>query len=57
MGARRSGRQSRVPADGLMPSDAPRIASWTGRDDARRLYGPPVSEPVRDPRGRPTRKV
>ncbi|MEW2625422.1 amidohydrolase family protein [Streptomyces sp. NPDC048106] len=49
--------QSRVDADELSLSDALRIASWTGRDNARRLYGPPVSEPVRDPRGRPTRKV
>ncbi|CAL2072688.1 Amidohydrolase [Streptomyces murinus] len=47
----------RVEADELSLSDALRIASWTGRDNARRLYGPPVSEPVRDPRGRPTRKV
>ncbi|MFH8337164.1 amidohydrolase family protein [Streptomyces sp. AM6-12] len=47
----------RVEADELSLSDALRIASWTGRDNARRLYGPPVSEPARDPRGRPTRKV
>ncbi|MEU2373818.1 amidohydrolase family protein [Streptomyces misionensis] len=49
--------QSRVDADELALADALRIASWTGRDNARRIYGPPVSEPVRDPRGRPTRKV
>ncbi|MGW3267502.1 amidohydrolase family protein [Streptomyces sp. NPDC001056] len=49
--------QNRVDADELSLSDALRIASWTGRDNARRLYGPPLSEPVRDPRGRPTRKV
>ncbi|OIK25053.1 amidohydrolase family protein [Streptomyces malaysiense] len=47
----------RVEADELSLSDALRIASWTGRDNARRLYGPPVSEPARDLRGRPTRKV
>ncbi|MFF8992950.1 amidohydrolase family protein [Streptomyces sp. NPDC014983] len=49
--------QTRVDADELSLSDALRIVSWTGRDNARRLYGPPLSEPVRDPRGRPTRKV
>ncbi|MEU0050933.1 amidohydrolase family protein [Streptomyces sp. NPDC006309] len=49
--------QDRVDADELSPADALRIADWTGRDNARRLYGPPVSEPARDPRGRPTRKV
>ncbi|MEU8470715.1 amidohydrolase family protein [Streptomyces sp. NPDC029006] len=49
--------QDRVDADELSLADALRIADWTGRDNARRLYGPPVSEPARDPRGRPTRKV
>lgn len=65
--------QDRVDADELSPADALRIADWTGRDNARRLYGPPVSEPegppvadrdgpsmsepARDPGGRPTRKV
>ncbi|MFB0620600.1 amidohydrolase family protein [Streptomyces sp. AGS-58] len=49
--------QDRVDADELSPADALRIADWTGRDNARRLYGPPVSEPAREPRGRPTRKV
>ncbi|MFF0791486.1 amidohydrolase family protein [Streptomyces spiralis] len=49
--------QSRVDADELSLPDALRIAAWTGRDNARRLYGPPVSEPARDPSGRPTRKV
>ncbi|MFF1407355.1 amidohydrolase family protein [Streptomyces sp. NPDC058294] len=49
--------QDRVDADELSPADALRIADWTGRDNARRLYGPPVSEPARDSRGRPTRKV
>ncbi|MCS0599769.1 amidohydrolase family protein [Streptomyces sp. LP11] len=49
--------QDRVDADELTLSDALRIAAWTGRDNARRLYGPPVSEPASDPSGRPTRKV
>ncbi|MEU2062923.1 amidohydrolase family protein [Streptomyces sp. NPDC013455] len=49
--------QERVDADELGLGDALRIAAWTGRDNARRLYGPPVSEPARDPSGRPTRKV
>ncbi|MFI9803306.1 amidohydrolase family protein [Streptomyces sp. NPDC052301] len=49
--------QARVDADELSLPDALRIAAWTGRDNARRLYGPPVSEPARDPSGRPTRKV
>ncbi|MFS4095447.1 amidohydrolase family protein [Streptomyces sp. AF1A] len=47
----------RVDADELSLADALRIAEWTGRDNARRLYGPPVSEPARDPSERPTRKV
>jgi predicted TIM-barrel fold metal-dependent hydrolase len=49
--------QARVDADELSLPDALRIAAWTGRDNARRLYGPPVSEPASDPSGRPTRKV
>jgi predicted TIM-barrel fold metal-dependent hydrolase len=57
--------QDRVDADELSLADALRIADWTGRGNARRLYGPPVSEPdglsmseaARDPGGRPTRKV
>ncbi|WP_430383625.1 amidohydrolase family protein [Streptomyces sp. P10-4] len=49
--------QDRVDADELSLADALRIAAWTGRDNARRLYGPPVSEPAREPSGRPTRKV
>lgn len=49
--------QDRVDADELSLADALRIAAWTGRDNARRLYGPPVSEPARDSRGRPARKV
>ncbi|MFF4693557.1 amidohydrolase family protein [Streptomyces sp. NPDC001307] len=49
--------QARVDADELSLPDALRIASWTGRDNALRLYGPPVSDPARDPSGRPTRKV
>ncbi|WP_225830184.1 amidohydrolase family protein [Streptomyces sp. NK08204] len=39
--------QARVEADELSLSDALRIAAWAGRDNARRLYGPPVSEPAR----------
>ncbi|MGW0994560.1 amidohydrolase family protein [Streptomyces sp. NPDC002523] len=49
--------QARVDADELSLPDALRIAAWTGRDNARRLYGLPPSEPTRDPSGRPTRKV
>ncbi|MFI9245059.1 amidohydrolase family protein [Streptomyces sp. NPDC053086] len=49
--------QHRVDADELSLADALRIAAWTGRDNARRLYGPPVSDPARDSSGRPTRKV
>ncbi|KUN03124.1 amidohydrolase [Streptomyces yokosukanensis] len=49
--------QVRVDADELSLSDALRIAAWTGRDNARRLYGPLVSAAARDPSGRPTRKV
>ncbi|MEU6086549.1 amidohydrolase family protein [Streptomyces sp. NPDC047085] len=49
--------QARVDADELSLPDAVRIATWTGRDNARRLYGLPPSEPSRDPSGRPTRKV
>ncbi|MER6031155.1 amidohydrolase family protein [Streptomyces sp. NPDC001851] len=51
--------QARVDADELSLPDALRIAAWTGRDNARRLYGPPVSDdaPARDPGERPTRKV
>ncbi|MEU0970825.1 amidohydrolase family protein [Streptomyces sp. NPDC005917] len=40
--------QNRVDADELSPADAVRIATWTGRDNARRLYGLPVSDPGRD---------
>ncbi|GAA3149218.1 hypothetical protein GCM10017687_78310 [Streptomyces echinatus] len=49
--------QDRVDADELSLADALRIAAWTGRDNARRVYGPLVSEPARDPSGRPARKV
>ncbi|MES4892532.1 amidohydrolase family protein [Streptomyces sp. NPDC096012] len=49
--------QARVDADELSLPDALRIATWTGRDNARRLYGPPLSEPARASSGRPTRKV
>ncbi|QTE02289.1 amidohydrolase family protein [Streptomyces cyanogenus] len=49
--------QERVDTDELSLADALRIADWTGRDNARRLYGPPVSEPARPSGGRPTRKV
>ncbi|MFD8910992.1 amidohydrolase family protein [Streptomyces sp. NPDC059575] len=47
--------QSRVDTDELSQTDALRIASWTGRENARRLYELP--EPARDPGERPTRKV
>ncbi|MFD4503015.1 amidohydrolase family protein [Streptomyces sp. NPDC058457] len=40
--------QDRVDADELSPTDAVRIAAWTGRDNARRLYGLPASDPGRD---------
>ncbi|MFE3167918.1 amidohydrolase family protein [Streptomyces sp. NPDC059224] len=40
--------QERVDADELSHADAVRIAAWTGRDNARRLYGLPVSDPGRD---------
>ncbi|MEU6769953.1 amidohydrolase family protein [Streptomyces sp. NPDC046759] len=49
--------QARVDADELSLPDALRIAAWTGRDNALRLYGPPVSHPARDPSARPARKV
>ncbi|MEV5879907.1 amidohydrolase family protein [Streptomyces sp. NPDC052101] len=49
--------QARVDADELSLPDALRIAAWTGRDNARRLYGPHSSASARDPGGRPTRKV
>jgi predicted TIM-barrel fold metal-dependent hydrolase len=49
--------QARVDDDELSLPDALRIAAWTGRDNARRLYGLPPSQPARDPSGRPTRKV
>ncbi|MEV6805750.1 amidohydrolase family protein [Streptomyces sp. NPDC051132] len=49
--------QDRVDADELSLSDALRIAAWTGRDNARRLYGPPVSDPDRYPSGPATRNV
>ncbi|MFG2602888.1 amidohydrolase family protein [Streptomyces sp. NPDC048514] len=49
--------QDRVDADELSLPDALRIATWTGRDNARRLYGPPLSEPARESCGHPTRKV
>ncbi|KOX07596.1 amidohydrolase family protein [Streptomyces sp. NRRL B-3648] len=49
--------QDRVDADELSLADALRIADWTGRDNARRLYGPPVSEAARDSSGHPDRKV
>ncbi|MGW2418929.1 amidohydrolase family protein [Streptomyces sp. NPDC001709] len=49
--------QARVDADELSLPDALRIAAWTGRDNALRLYGPLVSAPARDPSGRRTRKV
>jgi uncharacterized protein len=40
--------QDLVDADELSPTDAVRIAAWTGRDNARRLYGLPASDPGRD---------
>ncbi|MEU9404139.1 amidohydrolase family protein [Streptomyces sp. NPDC048281] len=40
--------QARVDADELSPTDAVRIAAWTGRDNARRLYGLPAPDPGRD---------
>ncbi|MEV7689652.1 amidohydrolase family protein [Streptomyces bungoensis] len=57
--------QDRVDADELSLPDALRVAAWTGRDNARRLYGLtdelpdrlPANEPARDLGGRPTRKV
>ncbi|MFJ3639329.1 amidohydrolase family protein [Streptomyces sp. NPDC090108] len=49
--------QARVAEDELSLPDALRIAAWTGRDNARRVYGLPASESARHPGGRPTRKV
>ncbi|MEU1462094.1 amidohydrolase family protein [Streptomyces sp. NPDC005727] len=49
--------QDRVDADELSLPDALRIAAWTGRDNARRLYAPTMDEPARDRSERPTRKV
>ncbi|MGW3209373.1 amidohydrolase family protein [Streptomyces sp. NPDC001135] len=51
--------QARVDADELSLPDALRIAAWTGRDNALRLYGAPVCDdaPAHDPGKRPTRKV
>ncbi|MFD8718899.1 amidohydrolase family protein [Streptomyces sp. NPDC059629] len=40
--------QDRVDADELSSTDAVRIAAWTGRDNALRLYGLPASDPGRD---------
>ncbi|MDQ0994210.1 amidohydrolase family protein [Streptomyces sp. V3I7] len=40
--------QDRVDADELSLCDALRIAEWTGRDNARRLYGIPASDHPRD---------
>ncbi|MFE9612462.1 amidohydrolase family protein [Streptomyces sp. NPDC006012] len=40
--------QDRVDADELSLPDALRIAAWAGRDNARRLYGLPASDPARD---------
>ncbi|MGW0416441.1 amidohydrolase family protein [Streptomyces collinus] len=40
--------QARVDADELSLPDALRIAAWTGRDNARRLYGLPDNDPARD---------
>lgn len=40
--------KDRVDADELSLPDALRIAAWTGRDNARRLYGLPASDPARD---------
>ncbi|MGW0770081.1 amidohydrolase family protein [Streptomyces sp. NPDC002676] len=39
--------QARVDADELNLPDALRIAAWTGRDNARRLYGPLLSDSAR----------
>ncbi|MGW3953549.1 amidohydrolase family protein [Streptomyces sp. NPDC004752] len=38
--------QDRVDADELSLPDALRIAAWTGRDNARRLYGLPTPAPA-----------
>ena len=40
--------QDRVDADELSLPDALLIAAWTGRDNARRLYGLPASAHGRD---------
>ncbi|GGJ55333.1 amidohydrolase family protein [Streptomyces brasiliensis] len=40
--------QDRVDADELSLPDALRIATWTGRDNARRLYGLPTPDSARD---------
>ncbi|MEU5310246.1 amidohydrolase family protein [Streptomyces sp. NPDC021562] len=40
--------QDRVDADELSPADAVRIAAWTGRENARRVYGLPASDTGRD---------
>jgi predicted TIM-barrel fold metal-dependent hydrolase len=40
--------QDRVDADELSLSDALRIAAWTGRDNAHRLYGLPASDSAPD---------
>ncbi|MFF7976932.1 amidohydrolase family protein [Streptomyces sp. NPDC007905] len=40
--------QARVDADELSLPDALRVAAWTGRDNARRLYGLPENDPARD---------
>ncbi|MGW0883716.1 amidohydrolase family protein [Streptomyces sp. NPDC002671] len=39
--------QARVDADELSLPDALRIAVWAGGDNARRLYGPPLSDSAR----------
>ncbi|WP_460105496.1 amidohydrolase family protein [Streptomyces sp. YKOK-J1] len=49
--------QDRVDADELSLPDALRVAAWTGRDNARRLYALPTNRPARDRSVRPTRKV
>ncbi|MFF4394652.1 amidohydrolase family protein [Streptomyces sp. NPDC001480] len=41
--------QDRVDADELSLPDALRIAAWTGRDNARRVYGLPAREPPSPP--------